>query len=486
MCTPGMAQPLRAVIYSRISHDDAGIGLGVERQETDCLRLISSHGWVLSHPPYRENDTPASTLSRKPRPVYEQMLDDAAAGEIDALVAYSTSRLTRRPLDFERLLTLSEDMDVRIETVTAGFLDLATADGRALGRLLSAMDAAESERKGELIRRALRQRRQAGLWWGQPPFGYVRDSAPGGLVVDPVGAAMVAEAAVRVLEGESMTGICRHWNEMGRRTSTGRAWYASRLLSMLRSPAAAGLIQVDGGLVPGSWPPIVERATWDALQTLFREPGRYRQRVSRQEPHPLAGLLRCARCASSLRRNLTADHDVFWCSATAPGSCGIKTQIPTQPLERFLFERIAGSDHPTRSVPTLNTEMLQGQLDELRERRTELQDDYYADLRDRDRFVGRITSLAARIRHLDVDLARDARLRNQLHRREAPSLTAPDLDRARWLRESVAFVEVHGHPAGTCRPPSSWTQRAEQISQRVVIQWLRQQRRSPAPASSEH
>ncbi len=71
-----MALPLKAVVYSRISHDPLDKRLGVERQEQDCLRLISQRGWELARPPYRENDTSASTRSTAKRPVYEAMVAD--------------------------------------------------------------------------------------------------------------------------------------------------------------------------------------------------------------------------------------------------------------------------------------------------------------------------------------------------------------------------------------------------------------------------
>lgn len=154
---------LRAVIYSRISHDPQDRQLGVERQEQDCLRLVSGRGWELAFPPFRENDTSASTRSSTRRPVYEQMLAQLQAGMADVLVCYSTSRLTRRPLDYERLIRLTQDRGVRIATVVSGAVDLSTADGRVIARVLAAMDAAEAERIGERISRACLQRAEKGV-----------------------------------------------------------------------------------------------------------------------------------------------------------------------------------------------------------------------------------------------------------------------------------------------------------------------------------
>jgi hypothetical protein len=117
----------RAVVYSRISADPLELNLGVERQEQDCLRFINGHDWVQVREPYRENDTSASTRSRSKRPVYEGMLADLRAGVADVLVAYSTSRLTRRPLDYERLISLVGETGLQIVTVVSGDVDLATA-----------------------------------------------------------------------------------------------------------------------------------------------------------------------------------------------------------------------------------------------------------------------------------------------------------------------------------------------------------------------
>ena len=63
-------------------------------------------GWQLVGEPYRENDTSASTRTKIHRPAYEQLLSDVNAGLVDVVVAYSTSRLTRRPLEYERLIDL--------------------------------------------------------------------------------------------------------------------------------------------------------------------------------------------------------------------------------------------------------------------------------------------------------------------------------------------------------------------------------------------
>ncbi|WP_295121235.1 recombinase family protein [uncultured Leifsonia sp.] len=51
-------EPLRAVVYVRISDDPEGTERGVDRQEADCRAYAAAHGWEVSAV-FRENDTSA-------------------------------------------------------------------------------------------------------------------------------------------------------------------------------------------------------------------------------------------------------------------------------------------------------------------------------------------------------------------------------------------------------------------------------------------
>lgn len=295
-----MTTPLTAVVYSRISHDPTDRQLGVERQEQDCLRLITQRGWELARPPYRENDTSASTKSTAKRPVYEAMLTDLQAGVARVLVCYSTSRLTRRPMDYERLIRLVLDTGLQLATVVSGAVDLGTADGRAIARVLAAMDAAEAERTGERIARASQQRAQRGEWHGGPvpPYGYAFTAprATGevkrSLTVVPERAALVREAAERILAGQSLYRIRKDWNARGLHSAFGKPWRSQAVRNMLVHGAAAGFNMRKGELFRGSWEPILDEQTWQRVRTILMDPTRdTRSFAQRSRLHVLTGLL---------------------------------------------------------------------------------------------------------------------------------------------------------------------------------------------------
>ncbi len=77
---------MRVAIYCRISRDDAGDGLGVERQEQDCRALAARRGWTVVGT-FVDNDY--SAFSGRTRPDYERLLRATRGGGIDLVLAWA-------------------------------------------------------------------------------------------------------------------------------------------------------------------------------------------------------------------------------------------------------------------------------------------------------------------------------------------------------------------------------------------------------------
>src|SRR4051794_36750378 len=96
---------MKAALYARISQDEFRSGYGVERQLEDCRREAERRGWVVARE-YVDNDTSAS--NGRPRPRFEQMMGDVDAGRVEAIVVWDADRLTRQPLEVERIIAAHE------------------------------------------------------------------------------------------------------------------------------------------------------------------------------------------------------------------------------------------------------------------------------------------------------------------------------------------------------------------------------------------
>lgn len=300
-----------AVGYCRISEDPEGQAIGVGRQRQDNTTLAKREGFELVQS-YEDNDIGASTLSKKKRPAFEEMMERAWKGEFDAIIAYSNSRLTRRPLELENFINLFNhrirmERPLRIITMVSGEDDLATADGRMVARFKAAADAGEAERTAERIARARKAKRDKGEAHSAfRPFGWQEDRA----TLDPEEAQHARDAVAMLIEGASLHEICRNFNAAGLQTTRGNRWTYQTAFTYFHNPRLAGYVGQDGDFylhsltgepVRGQWEPLISLDVFERLcARLDRNKMAGTQVRDRDNKALLSGVLRCGICNSRM------------------------------------------------------------------------------------------------------------------------------------------------------------------------------------------
>lgn len=286
----------RAFKYLRISDDPEGLEAGVTRQDEDTDKLAERLGAEVVET-FVDNDVSASTLSTKPREDYNRMMELApiVLRPGDYILAYSNSRLTRRPMEWEDILDLYVLHRIEVHTWASGSINLATADGRAMARTLAAWDAAEAERISERVKRAVLQKAEQGLpHGGLRAYGWADDK------VTPVPAEqdIIREVAKRVIDGESAHLIAKDLTARGILTVTGKAWSRAGIKTMLTSPRMIGVRVNNKVEYPGVWPAALDELTWrHARAVLDAGP----PRGSNARVSLLAGLAKCGICGGPIR-----------------------------------------------------------------------------------------------------------------------------------------------------------------------------------------
>ena len=154
----------RAAVYLRISLDQTGEGLAIDRQREQCEQILSQRGWTLALPPFE--DSLSASDARKNRPGYDALVKAYDARQFDALVCYDMDRLTRQPRQMEDWLDAAEQHGLALVTAN-GEADLTTDAGRTFVRVRMAFA------RGEVERKSARQK-AAALSASEP-----RPSAPG-------------------------------------------------------------------------------------------------------------------------------------------------------------------------------------------------------------------------------------------------------------------------------------------------------------------
>ena len=294
-------------LYERISDDRELTEAGVSRQDKDCRRLAKSLGWTVAQV-YRENDTSAfarrtinlpdgTSVRRVVRPEFRRMLDDLAAGTVDAVIAYDLDRIARDPRDLEDLIDVCETTKRPARSVT-GNLDLSTDGGITMARVAVAMANQASRDTARRVRRAQEENAARGRWngGGRRPYGYTPDRS----ATVPAEAKVIREMARRVLAGEGINGLAKELRDRKVPNVNGKPWNRTSLRVMLTGPHIAGRLVYRGQEVgEAPWPAILDVDTWRAVCAEIA--GRPRQDSGLR--HYLTGVLVCALCGDHLRGN---------------------------------------------------------------------------------------------------------------------------------------------------------------------------------------
>src|SRR5215212_118802 len=284
--------PGQAGIYTRISSDANGDGLGVQRQEADARKLCAARGWTVIDV-FCDNDR--SAFSRgKTRPRYQAMLDAIRAGQINVVVAWHPDRIHRQTRELVGFIDLINEYGVHVETVAAGRYDLSTPSGRMNARIVGSVAEYESEHRSERIRRKLEANAAEGKHHGgSRPYGWCDDR----VTLIHTEAAVVHEAADRILAGESVNGIARALNAAGHRTATGKPWRDVTVRDMLLRPRNAGLrVHHDEVVGHGQWEPILTPEDFHQVQAILCNPTRRTTPGRDGRVHLLSVIARCGVC----------------------------------------------------------------------------------------------------------------------------------------------------------------------------------------------
>ncbi|MFF4504627.1 recombinase family protein [Streptomyces sp. NPDC001401] len=324
----------KVAIYTRISRDDEGEGLGVARQRVDCERLTDLRGWAVAKA-YEDNDVSAYKRNVR-RPEFELMLSDLADGLVDGVVAYDLDRLARQPKDLERLIDLYDGRKRLVFATVTNDVNLGTADGRTMARVMVAFANKSSHDASRRIQRKhLELARQGKSSGGPAPYGWLK----GGRKVDPVAAEHIRVAQQEVLAGVRIGTIRTDWQRRGiGHAREGTTRLPHHLVEhMLTNPRLCGyrayrgeiVLDDDGQPVIGDWETINTVEEWEAVCAVVAERKRNYPGRSLARKYLLSGIARCGLCHAKIRgqvnrrrkANSTSPRFSYQCSVVN-GGCG--------------------------------------------------------------------------------------------------------------------------------------------------------------------
>lgn len=333
----------RCVIYVRISKDREN-ETSTTTQEAEARAYATRKGWDVAAVCV---DPGRSAFKRGvKRPELEQALSMVETGQAQVLLVWKLDRFARSVVDFfdywQRLQNAGGEFASVVET-----FDTTTPMGRLMILIVASFAEMESDMKRERTQSwndHLTANGSAPL--GPRPYGYVRTGSHE-LTIDPVEADLIREAAAHILKGDSLRATIKALKPVSSKSTDEHQipMSARGLRSVLMSPTTAGLRKSDAGFITGSWAPILDRETWEAVTVTLGDPSRKLMKGNHIK-HLLSGIMSCGACGGmmGIRKWKPAGREGQWRYTCR--DCN-HNSIFQGPADNVIRERIATVDQAT-------------------------------------------------------------------------------------------------------------------------------------------
>lgn len=274
--TKSATAPARCAIYTRKSTEEgleqAFNSLDAQREACAAYVMSQQHeGWTLLPEHYDDGGISGGTMDR---PAMQRLLGDVRDGKVDVIVVYKVDRLTRRLVDFAKIVEVLDEAGASFVSVTQAF-NTTNSMGRLTLNVLLSFAQFEREVTGERIRDKIAASKRKGMWMGGPvPIGY--DVIDRKLVINPAEAEMVTLIFERYLTSTSLDALAEHLDMLGVRSKQrvtrdgrpfgGTPFRPGGLRHILGNRIYLGEVNHKGEVHPGEHDAIIDKTLWQKVQ----------------------------------------------------------------------------------------------------------------------------------------------------------------------------------------------------------------------------
>ncbi|MEJ7783280.1 MAG: recombinase family protein, partial [Solirubrobacteraceae bacterium] len=343
----------KALIYLRVSsaqqadkdYDSEGYSLPAQR--TACVRKAESLEATVVEEFVERGESGTSAN----RPALKRMLARLAEGDVQYVIVHKVDRLARNRADDVAIVMAIRQSGATLVSVSENIDE--TPSGLLLHGIMSSIAEFYSANLGLEVKKGTTEKAKRGGTPFRAPIGYVnvREIIDGReirtIAVDPDRGALVTEAFQLYASGDyslsELAAILEARGLRGKstRSTPGRALGTNRLADLLRNDYYLGVLRYAGKVYKGRHEPLVDEATFQAVQEVLDAQRTSGERNWRHH-HYLRGSLYCGECDRRLiytRANGNGGiYEYFVCSGRQQGTC-------SQPHHRALAVELAVEDH---------------------------------------------------------------------------------------------------------------------------------------------
>jgi DNA invertase Pin-like site-specific DNA recombinase len=298
-----------AVIYARVSSkDQEREGYSIPAQ----LKLLKDYSASRNFAIVREfvDIETAKTAGRKQFNEMVSFLKQSSSCRM--VIVEKTDRLYR---NFRDYLTL-EDLDIEIHLPKEG--QIISKDSKSQSKLAHGIQLVFArnyiENLREEVRKGMREKAEQGIYPSRPPIGYKNNKLEHTIELDPV----KAPIARRMFELYATSNYSLSAVRKALKEEFGKLLAKGYLERLLKSPFYTGLFVWEGKTYQGTHIPLISKAQFDTVQTVFR--GHNKSRYRKRE-FAFRGLLTCAYDNCLVTAEIKKEKYVYYRCTGHRGKC---------------------------------------------------------------------------------------------------------------------------------------------------------------------
>ncbi|MDD2637256.1 MAG: recombinase family protein, partial [Bacteroidales bacterium] len=303
-----------AVLYLRVSSNDQVDNTSLDTQESTCRAWCAANGYQVAAV-FSDRGESAKTADR---PEFLALVEYCRKNRPSAAIAYRIDRWARNVTDFTAFRARLASYGVQMLSATENMAD--DPAGNAMSAILAVWAQYDNDTRSLRARAGMEATIRRGGYITRAPRGYRNTKRNGLPSLEPVEpeASRVRDAIQAIASGS--------YDPM--RAAAALQTPARHVPKMIRRPVWAGLSRIDGELIPGSWPAIVSRSTWEKAVDELKRPSRSICPAS----FPLRGIAVCS-CGRTMTASFSTGrggkkHGYYHCHGC--GSRHRKTDLETK------------------------------------------------------------------------------------------------------------------------------------------------------------
>jgi site-specific DNA recombinase len=229
------------------------------------------------------------------RPIFGEMMNRIAKGEVSGILSWHPDRLARNSVDGGQIVYFLDIGNLASLKFPSHWFE-NTPQGKFSLSMAFVQSKYYVDSLSENTKRGLRQKVRMGIFPSQAPIGYLNDSRTKTIVVEKKKSRIVRLAFEKYTKGNMrLEDVSNFLAKSGVTTRTGKRISKTKASFILSNPFYIGLFKYGGEIHEGKHEPIISKKLFDEAQEMLKKRGQP-ERKPQNEPQPFCGLISCASC----------------------------------------------------------------------------------------------------------------------------------------------------------------------------------------------